>query len=43
MGPPKSEGPEAGQSWENLGWVGRREPPTDPLNPAPGVSFLELL
>lgn len=36
MGPPRSEGPEAGQSRENLGWVGRREPPRDPLNPAPG-------
>ena len=35
MGPPRSEGPEAGQSRENLGWVGRREPPRDPPNPPP--------
>ena len=27
---PKSEGPEAGQSWENLGWAVRRDSPANP-------------
>lgn len=35
----RSEGPEAGQSWENLGWAGRRDSPADPpqLRPLPLV------